>query len=276
MMEPQTSVGAAPPSQDVSPRSLRQHGLRYGVLGRVLDYHATIGSTNEKARALAAAGWPEGTVVLAEEQTSGRGRKGRLWHSPRGEGIFLSVLLRPPGDALEVARLTLVAGVAVVEAVEATTGVRLGLKWPNDLLYGGAKVGGILTENTSGGQVIIGIGINANQTEFPSELKNKATSLLLAAGHPVDRAAIAVALLQHLEALYGAFLGGALSSILDDWRRYSVTLGQRVRVVIDQDVLEGVAVDIDDHGALILEVEEEGVARTERLWAGEITMLRPV
>lgn len=268
-------INIAPELDDISPRSLRRRGLRYGVLGRVLDYHASVGSTNNQARLLAGGGYPEGTVVLAEEQTSGRGRQGRAWHSPRGEGVFLSVILRPPVDAMEVARLTLVTGVAVVEAAQETTGIRLGLKWPNDLLYHGAKVGGILTENTGGGAVIVGIGINTSQAEFPPELAGKATSLYLASGRRVDRAALVVAVLQHLEALYAAFLGGALAGILDDWRRYSVTLGQRVRAVVNDEVVEGLAVDIDDHGALLLEIEEEGAVRTQRLWAGEITMLRP-
>ncbi|MGE5591638.1 MAG: biotin--[acetyl-CoA-carboxylase] ligase, partial [Bacillota bacterium] len=189
--------GPAVPGQAAPPR-----------LGEPLECHRSLASTNERARALAARGLPEGLTVIAWEQTAGRGRLGRAWTSPPG-GLWMSVLLRPPVAPAEIAGVTLTAAVAVAEAIELTAGVRVGIKWPNDLLVDGRKVCGILTELAAEADrvnhVVVGIGINANldREALPEAAPTPPTSLRLAAGRDVSLPRLAAAVLDRLEAWYG-------------------------------------------------------------------------
>src|SRR5581483_2965854 len=174
---------------------------------RRIEWRAEIDSTQRLARDLARAGAEEGTCVVAEAQSAGRGRLGRTWHSPPGTNLYCSVVLRPPLAPAAVPQLALVAGVAVAAAVAETTTLSAEIKWPNDVLVGGRKVAGILTELEAELErvrfVIVGIGVNLNTTAFPAELAERATSLALASGRPVDRAAFTGRLLAALEERYG-------------------------------------------------------------------------
>lgn len=243
-------------------------------LGRPLQFRPSVGSTNEEVRSLARGGAPEGLVLLADEQTAGRGRLGRGWQSPAGEGIWLSVLLRPPLPPPETPRLTLAAAVAVAEAIRAA-GLPAGIKWPNDVLIEGKKCCGILTELELAGDAVafavVGMGLNVNQAEFPPAIAAAATSLRLAAGHAFERAPLVCALLERLEARYEQLLAGEAALVLGAWRALSVTLGKRVRIIpaTGGAAYLGEAVDVDADGALRLRLDD---GREERLLAGEVSL----
>ena len=244
------------------------------ILGREIRYLAATGSTNIEARRLAADGCPEGQIVVAEEQTGGRGRLSRGWFSPRGKGIWLSVVLRPAFSPQEAPKCTLMAAVALQTAIRRSTGLVCGIKWPNDILYGGKKVVGILTEMTAEidaiNFVIIGMGINVNidAGEFPPEIRDTATSLALIAGHPFSRRELITAVLEELETVYQAALAGGFSPILDQWRERSATLGQQVDVVGPDRQFSGLAIDIDNDGALLVQT----AAGVEKVIAGDVSI----
>ncbi|MEN8614550.1 biotin--[acetyl-CoA-carboxylase] ligase [Dehalogenimonas sp. THU2] len=222
-------------------------GCRWGQT--ILTFEC-IASTMDKARALAHKGAPEGTLVVAAEQTAGRGRLTRSWLSPAGS-LSLSLLLYPSPDKLPY--LTMLAGLAVAQSIERTTSLRTDLKWPNDVLIDSRKVAGILVES---GMVrgrhfaVLGIGINVNVdiSGYP-EIADIATSLSDEAGSPVDAMALLRAAVVSLETLYTEF---SVSAILQDWRKKLVTLGKPVRATLGDTVIEGMAIDITDDGALVI------------------------
>ena len=228
--------------------------------GKLLEYHQTIASTNTRAMELAAAGAPEGTVVLAECQTAGRGRMGRFFHSPAASGIYLSLILRPQCHASRLMHLTCAAGVAVCDAIEAAAGFRPGIKWTNDLVLGKKKAGGILTEMHMGsdGQVayaVVGIGINCAQQEadFPEELRSIATSLSAHAGKKICRSRLAAAMIEKLYKMHGGLLTDK-AAVMERYRKNCITLGQEVSVLRGETVFYGKAVDLDEDGGLILQL----------------------
>lgn len=249
--------------------------MEAGGLGAKIIHHESVGSTNDEARALAAAGAPEGTVVVAEEQTGGKGRLGRRWESPRGTGVWLSVILRPPLPPAEVSPLTLVAAVAVAEAIERATGLRPGIKWPNDVLVNGRKVCGILTELSAEveriNHVILGIGINVNlaSADLPEEVRGSASSLAAEAGAPVSRARLAGELLSRLDYWYRVFLRQGFDPAREVWKRYSITLGRPVTASSRTQRIEGIAVDVEGDGALLIEMAD---GSRQRVLAGEVTL----
>lgn len=256
-------------------------GLETRVIGRQIDFRASVTSTNDIARELGRRGAPEGLVVVADEQTAGRGRLRRPWASPPGVGLWMSVLLRPPLPAHELGRLTLAAAVAVVEAVRDGAGVAAGIKWPNDVVVGGRKLCGILTELEADWEqvhfAVVGIGVNVNTPPeaFPPDVREAATSLRIEAGHPVPRAPLARAILAGLERAYGETLAGQFERVLARWRAYTVTLGRPVRVLPvagGRPPIDGVALDVDGDGALLVRLAD---GRVERVLAGEVS-LRPV
>ncbi|MBI4277335.1 MAG: biotin--[acetyl-CoA-carboxylase] ligase [Armatimonadetes bacterium] len=234
------------------------------AMGRPLVPYGRVGSTNDVARDLAEAGAGEGTAVVAEEQTAGRGRQGRTWHSPPG-GLWLSVILRParpsPGVGLAV-------GVAAATALRRATGADVRLKWPNDLVIAGRKLGGILLE-AAGGAVIAGIGINLNVDEahLPPEVRASSISLAAHLGRPVDRAGVLADLLGDLEAEYAAWRHGGAAALLSSWRALSATLGRPVSVVLPEARVEGLAEDVDEEGALLVR-QADGSLR--RVVAGDL------
>ncbi len=242
------------------------------VIGRDLRWHDTLPSTNGLAMHLAETGAPEGTVVIAEEQSAGRGRRGREWVSPRG-GIWLSVILRPGFETSHVPLIALAASVAAARAIRESTGLQAGVKWPNDVLVGGAKAVGILAETGPGAAwVVVGIGINVNvpRALLPADARYPATSLAERAGSPVDRVRLTRTLLGELDKAY-AMLGteGGAAAVLRDWRGLSETLGQMVRVEGDACGFEGRAIDVDSDGALLVRLPG---GRIERVLAGDVTV----
>jgi BirA family biotin operon repressor/biotin-[acetyl-CoA-carboxylase] ligase len=251
--------------------------LTTNIIGRgSIFYFPEIESTNNEAKKQAAAGCPEGSIVLAETQASGRGRLSRGWFSPFAKGIWLSVVLRPLFSPQEAPKCTIMAAVAVNRAIRRISGIESGIKWPNDILYRGRKLVGILTEMSAEmdaiNHVVIGMGLNVNMTqeEFPPELFDIATSIAAAAGHAVPRLELLMAVLAELDALYHQVVNRGFDKVLDEWRIQSVTLGQAVNVLGVNRQFSGVAFDIDQDGALLVKTDE-GI---ERVLAGDVS-IRP-
>ncbi|TMA48957.1 MAG: biotin--[acetyl-CoA-carboxylase] ligase [Deltaproteobacteria bacterium] len=264
------ALAAAP--DRLGPAELAPH-----LAGRWRDIRwlAETDSTQRVARELGRAGAPEGTVVIAEAQTAGRGRLGRTWHSPRGVNLYCSIVLRPPLSPAAVPQVALVAGVAAAAALAETPGLAPRLKWPNDVLIEGRKVAGILTEMEAEVErvhhVILGIGVNLNasRSAFPPELRERATSVLLATGHRVDRAAVTARLLAALEARYGRFLEGGFEAVRAEWESYSCLTGTDVRVASAEGEMAGRVLGLDTDGALML-ARPDGTST--RIVAGEVTV----
>lgn len=250
------------------------HNLPTRLLGQSVISYEEVRSTNDEAKKAAAAGADEGTVVVSEVQSTGKGRLERSFFCPRG-GIWFSVILRPPFFPQEAPKCTLLSAVAVAKAMH-ELGVEAGIKWPNDVYCQGRKLTGILTEMSAEmdriNYVIIGTGINVNipLESFPEDLQDKAGSLSYLLGHEVDRVAFLQRVLQHMEDLYLDVLKNGFAGLLDQWRRYSITLGQEINVLGLQENFAGVARDIDDDGALL--VETDGGIR--RVLAGDVS-IRP-
>ena len=239
------------------------------------QFFPSIGSTNDHLRTLARAGAPEGTVLVADCQTGGRGRRGRSFHSPEGAGIYMSILLRPNCLPAELLHLTCAAGTAMCDAVEAAAGFRPGIKWTNDLVFGKRKLGGILTElgfTPKGGvdYAIIGIGINCCQTEqdFPEEIRAIAGSLAMAAGREIDRAKVAAAMMDALHIMANRLLTEKIQ-ILNRYRRDCITVNQEVVLVRGEEKRYGFALDIDEEGALVVRFSD---GSTESVSSGEISV----
>jgi len=240
-----------------------------------LLWFPSIDSTNTRARELARQGAPHGTVLIADHQTGGRGRRGRSFHSPAGSGIYMSVILRPRCAPQQVMHLTCAAAVAMCDAVEAAAGFRPGIKWTNDLVCGRRKIAGVLTELgfDNRGNVdfaVIGIGINCCQQEgdFPEDIRNIAGSLSSVSGQQIDRIKVAAAM---VDALYrmDATLLTEKAHILNRYRWDCITLGQEISLVRGDEVRHGTALDIDDDGALIVRFPD---GNTEAVNSGEVSV----
>ena len=246
-------------------------GLQLRFLKGPIYHFETLTSTNDLAKELGAKGAPQGTLVVAEAQTKGRGRLGRGWESPPGAGLYASLLLRPPLPPTELPQITLTTAVAVVRAVRRATGLTLGIKWPNDLLLGDQKVGGILTEmETETDRIrylVVGLGLNVNKARFPAELKTTATSLALAAGGPLSRLQILQAWLEEFEDLYERFLARQFPQILEEWKNYTVTLGKAVTVRQGAVAISGEALEVAPDGALLVQTPAGDIIRVT---SGEI------
>jgi BirA family biotin operon repressor/biotin-[acetyl-CoA-carboxylase] ligase len=249
--------------------------LSTSELGHTLHCFDEVASTNDVAKALAEDGALHGEVVVAERQTAGRGRRGRAWVSPPGRNVYLSVILRPELPPQRAAEVTLVASVALCEAVR-EAGVEADIKWPNDVLAGGRKLGGILTEMAAEPDkvqwVVVGIGVNLNarREDFPPELRDVATSLAMERGEPVPRALFAAALLGALERRLTVHAEEGFGEIRDAWREMSGTLGRDVRVATAEGEIVGRAEDIDETGALLV----RGPRGLERITGGDVHLAR--
>ncbi len=241
----------------------RAAGSRVSMtIGAIIHFFSICPSTNELAKRLAREGSEEGTVVVAEEQTAGRGTKGRCWHSPPGQGLYASVILRPRRSDLSL--LPLAAGVGCVEAIRKATGLETALEWPNDIIRDGRKLGGILCETDFLGNVvshsILGIGLNIGQKrrDFPPALRSSATSLRLALGREVERPALEIALWQGLDRWYAAFNRGRREEIV---RAYVANLafpvGSIIRIRSEEGTLRAVFRGIDLRARLILEKDRK-------------------
>lgn len=237
---------------------LIQSQLKTKRLGKVIEYAASYPSTQIIAHQLAQQGTPDGTVVLTEEQTAGRGRLARKWDSAYGKGIWMSLILRPDVPPQRAPQFTLVAAVAVVRAIEEVTSLRPEIKWPNDILLNGKKCTGILTELQSDADgiqaLIIGIGLNVNQAEmdFDPEIRGIATSLQMESGEEVNRAELVRAVLQHAEKYTNQYIEEGFGILKLLWESYSSTIGKQVRARMASETLEGIAEGITEDGVLQL------------------------
>jgi len=247
--------------------------LNTSRFGRRLEMFWSCDSTNDELAARAAQGAAEGTLVVAEEQTAGRGRRGRSWHSPAGENLYFSLLLRPDARAGGMAPLSLLAGAALARSL-ADLGFSPRLKWPNDVLLdsqaGCRKVAGILAEMASAKEqvrhIVLGIGINVNSRCFPAEIESRATSLALVRDRAVDRSSVLAAFLNEFEPMYDELLAHGPIPGLAVWRRFAL-LGQPCFVDRAAGRIEGIAASVDDSGALLVETPNGDVVSVH---AGEV------
>lgn len=245
------------------------------LVGQRVVYLPRTGSTNDQARRLALTGAPEGTLVIADCQTAGRGRLNRRWEAPPGSSLLISLIFRPELAPHQVQRLTMLCGLAMTDAVMSETGLRADLKWPNDIVIGGAKAGGILTELTLAGErvdhVIVGIGLNVNlePAQLPGRLLMSATSLSQALGRQVMRHSLLMTFLRAVEARYMALNAGHSPHL--EWMARLVTLAQFVTVSGGDTVLEGMAEGVDKNGALLVRLAD---GRLETVVAGDVTLRR--
>ena len=254
-------------------RELEQ-GLKTKTMGQSIYFYEETDTTNNRARELALEGAPEGTLVVAEKQTAGRGRRGKVWESPLGTGIWMSLVLRPQIMPAEASVLTLVCGLATAEALEAETGLSAGIKWPNDILFNGKKAVGILTEMDCEMSevhfVIPGIGINVNTASFPPEIADIATSLYLECGKTVSRRRLVHKVLERLEEHYETFLRtGSFTAMLEDYRKHCITLGKEVHV-LGREPFFAEALDITPEGELLVRRADNG--KEEVVFSGEVSI----
>lgn len=253
-------------------------GLATRFVGKRVHYLASVASTNATARGLVDAGEPEGTVVLADEQAEGRGRSGRAWFSPSGLGVWASIVVRPELDAKRVAGLGIATAVAIADALGREFGIDAWVKWPNDILGGGRKLGGILVEagQVAGDRIesaVIGIGVNVGigRDGFPEELRTSATSLAILAGRPVERLPVLRAVLSAFEGVYGRYAREGAASVRGRWREISTTLGRVIEVEDAGRAVVGTVTDLSPEGALVIQAAD---GRSVEVWHGDIVSIR--
>lgn len=256
----------------LTPDMVRQR-LKGSLFGKRIHHFFKIDSTNRVALELAHAGDPEGTVVIAEEQTAGRGRAGRTWHSERAAGIYMTLLLRPPLSPVQAPLLTMLAGLSAHAAIQAELNLNVDLKWPNDLVLGGKKLGGILTEMHAEPSavkfVIVGIGINVNQEKFPGELSAIATSLRIESGRRLSRLELLSRLLREFETDYNRFLREGPESVTERFSAVSsFANGKNVRVTNGAASFTGVTAGLGPEGLLLVRRDNGQVVT---VIAGDVT-----
>jgi len=234
-------------------------------------YHESIGSTNDRAYELAEAGAPEGTLVIAETQTRGKGRMGRKWVSPKKGGIYMSVVLRPDIEMDVIPTITLIAAASIVRSIKETCKLEAGIKWPNDILVNGKKVCGILTEMKAQPDridfVVLGIGMNVNTSA--GKLPADGTSLKAESFIHLDRVRFARRMLEEFEDDYLRFKSGGFSSLRGECKVLSLVLGKRVKIEQHHRLVEGTALDIDEKGALIVRGDDGAV---HRIFSGDVVL----
>jgi BirA family biotin operon repressor/biotin-[acetyl-CoA-carboxylase] ligase len=244
-----------------------QAQLTTSRIGRGITYLEQTDSTQNIARQLSASGIPEGHICIAETQTAGRGRMGRAWHSPQGKGLWYSMVLRPTIPLRAMSHLTLLTAVVLCETIREQTNLPVGIKWPNDLLLDGKKVSGILLETIAEDDrvqsVICGIGISVNLgvDEYPDDLKAIAQSLAMAGGQAYDREALLVAFCEKFEQTYELYLAEGFDPIRARWEAQSVTLNKQIEVQQVNRTIAGLAVGIDEQGALLVHTSDGEVVR---------------
>lgn len=246
-------------------------GLSTTFMGQHIHYFPSIASTQIEVHSLAKEGAPEGTVVIADQQVGGKGRLGRTWHSPPGTNISMSLLLRPQLELHRCPQLTLLAAVAIVEAIRVLTELPVVIKWPNDILLNGKKICGILTELSAESDrinyLVIGIGINVNTPSFPEELASIATSLMIEKQHKLPRVALIQTLLKKLEDLYLLYLKEGFAPIKAQWEGYAISIGRRVTVRQLKGTMVGLAIGIDDEGVLLVQKDDGEI---EKVYSADI------
>ena len=258
-----------------TPAVVRTSLLHTKLLGRKIIHFEDIPSTNNEAKRLAIEGAEDGTIVVSEAQGAGKGRLSRGWFSPKGKGIWFSVILRPNFLPQDAPKCTLMAAVAIVRAARKFD-IQVGIKWPNDILYQGRKLVGILTEMSAEMErinyVVIGTGINVNllPEDFPPEVKDIATSLAIIKGEKLSRVKLFAEIITAMEDLYLSAQQEGFGPVLDEWRQYTVTLGQEVNVIGINETFSGRAADIDEDGALLVDTADGRC----RVLAGDVS-IRP-
>lgn len=247
-----------------------------GSIGREIFFYEKVGSTNTVASNLAGQ-VAEGTVIIADTQEKGRGRLGRLWVSPPGENIYMSIILQPQIETRDATLITIMAAVASANALRKTTGLNISIKWPNDLIFHERKIGGILTELKTDQKGIlfsvIGIGINVNTdiNSFPEDVRGIATSVKNETGKLFSREEIVAETLNEIDNWYMILKAMKREVLLAEWQRLTSTLGKEVIVVIGQETYKGFAEAIDDEGMLILRLPS---GEMKRIHSGDLTVLR--
>lgn len=230
-------------------------------VGEEIFYYPVVDSTNTRAKQLAEDGYPSGTLVVAEQQDAGKGRRGRNWESPRGAGIFMTLMLKPEINPNNASMLTLVAALAVSAGITKRTGRPAGIKWPNDIVMNGKKVCGILTEMSAQfdyvNHIVIGIGINVHNEIFPEEISHMATSLYLETKEHINRAALMEEIWEQFEYYYAIFLETEdLSGLVKEYDAHLVNMHQIVKVLDPKEPFEGKAMGISPRGELIVDTWE--------------------
>lgn len=239
-----------------------QQTLSKQRFGHTIQYHQAVSSTQLLARELAEEGAAEGTVVLAEQQLKGKGRLGRPWHSPYGKGVWMSTILRPATPIQLAPQLTLLTAVALTEAIRQTTALEVGIKWPNDILYKGKKLCGILLESVAEEQrlkyVIAGTGIDVNLSEhdYDEELLNKATSLRIELGKPVDRQQLIETFMIRWGVLFEQYEAEGFESIAQLWESYALSLGQRIWITTAQESYYATPLKLTERGSIIVKLDD--------------------
>jgi BirA family biotin operon repressor/biotin-[acetyl-CoA-carboxylase] ligase len=264
-------------SPDLCIADLKKNIAATKKIGHELFFYDSVPSTNMVAMELASQGCPDGTVVISDAQTAGKGRLGRSWSSPPGKNLYMSIVLRPGISPRDATALTLLAAVACASVLRRFASIPVSIKWPNDLIVGHRKMGGILTEIKADldriNYAIVGIGININLTaeEMPQEIKAIATSIFIETGGHFSRSELAGALILNFDKWYRLLLTKGKKVITNEWLTMSSTIGKRIRVTAMNQTFEGVAEGIDDEGLLIVKLHE-GTYR--KVSAGDITMVR--
>lgn len=248
-------------------------GLNTKIIGKEIYHYDMVSSTMDIAMELGMKGYKEGVIVCAEGQFKGRGRLNRFWSSPKNKGIYFSLILRPKISPTESPKLTLLSAVSVCQAIRKITKLECLIKWPNDLIINNKKVGGILTEMNAETDivkfVIIGIGINVNTPE--SLLPSQATSVKEQLGNKIIRIELMKEILKQMDHDYILFQKEGFKPIIEKWRKFSTTIGHRVKVRFHNEYIDGEALDIDNDGALLLR-RDSGLV--DKITAGDIVKIR--
>jgi len=274
-IESSSRLGYRLPIQDnlLFPQTIQKNLLTHSF-GQQVYYYPNLESTNNMAKCLANEGAQEGSLIIAEAQSRGKGRLGRSWVSPFGKGLWFSLILRPPLSPLEAPKVVILTAVALQEAIREYTGLPVGIKWPNDLLLEGKKVAGILLEMSGEmekiNHLILGVGLNVNleQSDFPADCLS--SSLSLEAKKNFSRVEILQIILIKLEKYYHLFLEKKFSLILNKWKEASLTLGKLIKVTTVHEILEGRAIEFSEQGNLLIKLED-GSIRT--ITAGDVSLL---
>ncbi len=263
-------------SMNLNQESL-QKSLAGKFFGHQIHYYKEIDSTNDEAFRLGLAGAPEGAALIAESQSTGKGRMQRVWHSPAGSNIYTSIILRPQIEPAKVSQISILAGVAAAEVLENYCPDRIKLKWPNDVLINGKKVCGILSQvKTVAGEVdfiVLGIGINVNisYNEFPKELCNLATSLAMETGRENSRLELIISLYENLAKWYKQLLQNGFNPIKERWLSLSPMIGEMVQVKFQEEAVSGKAIGLDEDGSLILLTADN---KEVKVSAGDATIIK--
>jgi BirA family biotin operon repressor/biotin-[acetyl-CoA-carboxylase] ligase len=256
------------------PNEIRE-GLDTKVFGRKgIVYHSKINSTNTKAKELASGDAPEGTLVVAEQQVKGRGRKGRTWFSPSQGGIYISLILKPHISPGEAPKITMLTGVVVAETLLKLTPCNINIKWPNDILVNGKKIAGILTEMSTEMDaieyIVVGLGMNVTTPRFPDDIKDKATSILIETGQYFSRVTFIREYLKWYEKYYDIFKNIGFAPVIQRWKEFTDIIGHMVIAEVSGKKYIGEVHDIDNDGILILKDKNKNL---HRIFSGDVTLV---